>query len=95
MRCGVKTKTINAVISKKINDWLNGIDDEILVGKIKNDIIVTGGCITSLLLNEKVNDFDVYLRTKESLLALSEYYTKKFNEKNEGKKNCLGRPLHT
>lgn len=90
----MKTKTINAVISKKISDWLNSIDDKALVDKIKEDIIVTGGCITSMLLNEKVNDFDVYLKTKDSLLSLSEYYTKKFNEKNEIKKNRLGYPLH-
>ena len=90
----MKTKTINAIISKKINNWLNSIDDKALVGKIKRDIIVTGGCITSMLLNEKVNDFDVYLKTKDSLLALSEYYTKKFNEKNSGKQNHIGHPLH-
>lgn len=91
----MKAKTINAVISRKINDWLNSIDDKALVDKIKKDIIVTGGCITSMLLNEKVNDFDVYLKTKDSLLSLSEYYTRKFNEKNDGKKNRVGHPLHT
>ena len=90
----MKTKTINAVISKKINNWLNSIEDKILVEKIKRNIVVTGGCITSMLLNEKVNDFDIYLKTKDSLLALSEYYTKKFNEKNSGKQNHIGYPLH-
>jgi hypothetical protein len=90
----MKKKTINAVLAKKINDWLNSIDDKELVKKIKRDIIVTGGCITSMLLNEDVNDFDVYLKTKESLKAVAEYYCSKFNANNKDKNNRVGRPLH-
>jgi len=89
----MKTKTINAVISKKINDWINSIEDTNLVSEIKSDIIVTGGCITSMLLNEPVNDFDIYFRTKKSLRSICEYYVKVFNKKNEGRNNKLGRPL--
>ena len=90
----MKIKTINAVISGKINEWLNSIEDPELVKKIKDNIIVTGGCITSMLLNEPVNDFDIYFKTKESLKLISEYYTKRFNENNKDKKNKLGHPLH-
>jgi len=90
----LKTKTINAVITKKINDWLNSIEDETVVKKIKNDIIVTGGCITSMLLNEPVNDFDIYFKTKESLKVISQYYIDKFNVNNADRKNKLNRPLH-
>lgn len=89
----MKTKTINAVVTKKINEWLNSLDDPVLAKKIKKDIIVTGGCITSMLLNEPVNDFDVYLKTKESLKAIAEHYVKKFNENNQNRTNKLGRPL--
>lgn len=90
----MKTKTINAVISKKINDWLDSIEDKDLVKEIKSDIIVTGGCITSMLLNEDVNDFDIYFKTKKSLKLISEYYVQKFNSNNEGKLNKLNKPLH-
>lgn len=90
----MKAKTINAVISKKMNDWLDSIEDKKIAKAIKSDIIVTGGSITSMLLNEPVNDFDIYFKTKKSLKLISEYYVKKFNEKNEGKSNKLGRPLH-
>lgn len=90
----MKTKTINAVITKKINDWLDSIEDDVLVNKIKNDIIVTGGCITSMLLNEPVNDFDIYFKTKESLKLISEYYVNEFNRNNNGKTNRLSHPLH-
>lgn len=78
----MKKKTINSIIKKKITNWLDSIEDKELANKIKYDIIVTGGCITSMLLNEEVNDFDVYFKTKESLKAISEYYCKKFNENN-------------
>lgn len=89
----MKSKTINAVIAKKINDWLNSLDDPVLVKHIKNDIIVTGGCITSMLLNEPVNDFDIYFKTKESLKRISEHYVRKFNENNKGRENKLGKQL--
>ena len=90
----MKRKTINAVVTKKINNWLGSIEDKSLVNKIKNDIIVTGGCITSMLLNEKVNDFDIYFKTKGNLKLISEYYIKQFNENNKEHKNKLGRPFH-
>ena len=89
----MKRKTINAIITRKINDWLKSIENEELSKKIKNDVIVTGGCITSMLLNEKVNDFDIYFKTKESLKAISQYYTDQFNKNNEGKANKVGRPI--
>lgn len=90
----MKKKTINSIIRKKINNWLDSIDDKDLVAKIKDDIIVTGGCITSMLLNEEVNDFDVYFKTKETLKAISEYYCKKFNENNPDRGTKIGMKLH-
>lgn len=76
-------KTINEVISKKINHWLKSIDDETLVEELKNNIIVTGGAIVSLIQNEEPNDYDVYFKTKETTLKVAEYYCKKFNERTK------------
>jgi len=90
----LKKKTINAVISKKMKEWLGSIENEGLRNKVKNDIIVTGGSITSMLLNEEVNDFDVYIKTKETLKELCWYYCNQFNERNKGKTNKLGKRLH-
>lgn len=89
----MKKKTINAVITKKINEWLSSIEDKNLVGKIKEDIVVTGGCIASMLLNEKVNDFDIYFKTKESLKLISQYYIEKFNENNKNRTNKINYEL--
>lgn len=36
-----------------------------------------------MLLREKVNDFDVYIRSREALLAIAHYYVKRFKIKNK------------
>ena len=48
----------------------------------KKNTIVTGGAIASMLLKEKVNDFDIYFRNKETALKVAEYYVGKFEVKN-------------
>lgn len=89
----MQRKTINAVITKKINEWLASIKDPAVVKQVKDNIIVTGGCITSMLLNEKVNDFDLYFRGKATAKAVAQYYCKVFTENNPDKKNKLGLPM--
>lgn len=74
----MKTKTINTVITNKINDWIKSIEDEELRRRLQSNVIVTGGCIASMLLDEKVNDYDVYFRDKETTLAVAQYYVSKF-----------------
>lgn len=70
----MKPKTIKQVLKKKMDLWLNSITDEQLKINMRQDIIVTGGCITSMLLNEDINDFDVYFRTKKTTKDVAEYY---------------------
>lgn len=36
-----------------------------------------------MLLDEEVNDYDVYLKTKESCIKIADYYCKKFNENHK------------
>lgn len=76
----MREKTIKAVLSKKIYDWIASIEDEQVKSLISKNAIVTGGAIVSLLQNEKPNDFDVYFRTKEAAKAVAEYYVKKWIE---------------
>lgn len=84
---GRKRKGIKKELDTKINDWLLTIDDEALVKLIEKNVIITGGCIASMLLGEKVNDYDVYFRNKETAKAVAEYYSRKFNEKHIVKTN--------
>lgn len=75
----MKAKTIKAVLRKKIDDWLESIEDEYVRELCKEHTIVTGGSIASMLLREPVNDFDIYFRNKETVKAVANYYVNKFN----------------
>lgn len=76
----MREKTIKAVLSKKLYDWIASIEDEQVKSVISKNAIVTGGAIVSLLQNEKPNDFDVYFKTKEAAKAVAQYYVKKWIE---------------
>ena len=72
----MKRRNIKRVIRERLDLYLKSITDLELVDKMKKDILVTGGSIASMLLDEEVKDFDVYFRTRETTLAVSEYYCK-------------------
>lgn len=72
-------KNIKKALNAKLNDWLKSIEDSDIKKEISNDVIITGGAIVSLLTGEKVHDYDVYFKTKESLVKVAEYYVKKWN----------------
>lgn len=76
----MQIKTIQKVISNKLTEWLNTITDEKLRSDLKNNILVSGGSITSMLLNEPVNDYDVYIKDINTLKRLVEYYISPFSE---------------
>lgn len=82
-RHGLKSKTIKSVLRNKINAWLDTITDEKLRDACKREAIVTGGSIASMLLGEEVNDFDIYFRTKETVLAVAKYYVAQFEEQRK------------
>jgi hypothetical protein len=78
----MKKKTINSVICKKFDEFLASIRDSSVKELVGKNTIITGGCIASMLLKEKVNDFDLYFTNKETVKAVAEYYVKQFNEAN-------------
>jgi len=77
---GMKAKTIRMILRKKVNAWLDSIEDEELRKACQREAIVTGGSIASMLLGEEVNDFDIYFRTKETVKRVADYYVAKFQE---------------
>ncbi len=77
---GYKAKTIKAILTKKIDKWAATIEDEALRKMVQKNTIVTGGCITSMLLGEDVNDFDIYFRDYETTLAVAQYYVEAFKK---------------
>lgn len=77
MNVGKKRRAIHLTLENKMTKWLDSLPEE-MRPKIKKDLIVTGGSIASMLLGEKVNDYDVYLKTKESVLLLAQHYVDGF-----------------
>lgn len=72
----MKTKTIKIILAIKMNEWLDTINDDRLRKKVKDNLLVSGGSITSMLLNEPVNDYDVYIQDMDVLKELANYYCK-------------------
>mgnify|MGYP003637695104 CR=1 FL=1 len=66
--------TISKIIKTKMIDWLDTITDELLRDRVRDCLIVSGGCIASMFLDEDVNDFDVYIQDQDVLIALAKYY---------------------
>lgn len=84
----MKSKTIKAVIGKKTEEWFKSIEDESVRELVKKNCIVTGGSIASMLLKEKVNDFDIYFRDKATVLAVANYYVSRFKIKDKEGIQC-------
>jgi hypothetical protein len=76
---GMNKRAINLRITSKMNKWIATLPEE-LRDLVKKDLIVTGGSIASMLLGEKVNDYDVYFKTKETLLLVAHYYVHEFEK---------------
>lgn len=82
---GLQAKTIKAVLRKKVNQWAASITDPEVKKLVLRDTICTGGAIASMLLGEPVNDYDLYLKTKEAVLAVCGYYIKEFQANTNSK----------
>lgn len=83
----MKSKTIKAVLQKKINEWTATIQDEDVRKLAEKNTIITGGAIASMLLKEEVKDYDVYFRNKETVMAVAQYYCDEFNKNNPNRTN--------
>lgn len=73
----MQKQTIKKLISAKVLEWIESVDDTELRHDLRKHILVSGGSIASMFLNEKVNDYDIYLQDRNTLLRITEYYVKK------------------
>ena len=78
----MKSKTIKRYLSENFNYFVDSITDEDVRKLVRKNSIITGGSIVSLLLNEKVNDYDIYFTNKETTKKVAEYFVKQFNNIN-------------
>lgn len=74
----MNTKTVSKVLLRKHNDFMDSISDSNIKEIFNKHSIITGGSIVSLLLNEKVNDYDYYLTDKCSCKKIAEYFVNQF-----------------
>jgi hypothetical protein len=72
----MKRKTIERIIVKKLNAWLDTIDDVTLRDDVRENLVLSGGSITSMFLQEDVNDFDIYIQNINVCERLAQYYCK-------------------
>ena len=70
----MKIKTIKKVITNKLNAWLDTLPDSLRID-VKDSLLVSGGCITSMLLREPVNDYDIYIQDTDVLVRLAKHYS--------------------
>lgn len=69
----MQLKTINTIIKKKMDEWTQSLP-EALREEVKAEILVSGGCIASMFLQEDINDFDVYIQSQDTLMKLAKHY---------------------
>jgi hypothetical protein len=86
----MKAKTIDRACRRAMEHWMETLPNELQQAVMEN-LILTGGSIANLFLGEPVNDWDVYLRTKETAKAIAEHYVKLFV--SDPPKNLEGNPL--
>jgi hypothetical protein len=75
----MQKKTIAKAIKIKMEDWLRSITDESLRNDVRKNLLVTGGSIYSMMTNQKVNDYDVYIQDMDVLVRLAKYYCTPFS----------------
>lgn len=89
---GMGRNAINKVINKKVDDFTLALskigdikdeDKETFREEIKNNLILSGGCIASMLLGEKVNDFDFYFLNKDIARKVINIYISKIKTNND------------
>lgn len=68
----MKARQISKVIGEKIAELAKAHPE--ISGVLLKNSIVTGGCIASMLLKEKVNDFDIYFDDLNSMLDVIQYF---------------------
>lgn len=72
---------ISHTIKEKLDSWIHGLP-EALREPVKDSVFVSGGCIASMLLNEDINDYDLYFTDSKVLHQLVEHYVQISNMKS-------------
>lgn len=77
MPVGKTRKAIDRQIRRKMEAVMQSLPTELQL-IFKKDVIVTGGCIPSMLMGEEVNDYDVYFRQYKTAVLFANHYLSQF-----------------
>jgi hypothetical protein len=84
----MKAKQIEKLLHGVFSNFFESINNEEIKKILSENTFITGGCIPSMMMNEFVNDFDVYFEKQEDVNKVKKYYksqiidkTKKFHVK--------------
>lgn len=78
----MNSKTIRKILKSKHEEFCLSIEDEEVRKLVQKNAIITGGSIVSMLLNEKIKDFDYYFTNIETVQAVARYYAAQFKKLN-------------
>lgn len=81
----MNAKNMAKSLHKKLSDWLDNVDDDGIKKIIKENAIVTGGALVSLLTGDEPHDYDVYFKNYESCLAVAKFFAEKWNSTHPDK----------
>lgn len=70
----MKTKQIKKLLTTVTNNFLESIEDKEIRALIKKHGYVTGGAIPCMLMDDYVNDYDIYLNNKEVVDKVLAYF---------------------
>jgi len=82
----MKIKTINRTLKSIHENLCKSITDSTTRQLVEKNTIITGGCITSMLLGEDVNDYDIYFTNQETVKAVATYYVNVFKQLRKDRK---------
>jgi len=75
-------RIIKKILEKKHKEFCASITDPAVRAMVKENAMITGGSIVSLLCGEPIKDFDYYFRDKATVKAVANYYVAEFNRLN-------------
>ncbi len=65
---------VKRVLSKVLTKWISTIDDKSLRSVVIRDVYIAGGAVNSIMTGDKINDYDIYFKTRETLKKILNYY---------------------
>lgn len=81
----MKAKQIEKLLTGVMKNFLDSIKENKIKDILKSTSFITGGCIPSMLIDEFVNDYDIYLHNEEDAQLVKDYFQNKHTHNKDDK----------